>query len=1097
MVLTSPRIAILWSCLVALGLVSAPDGSSVPMQPQFTNQWRFLGPDNLGGNISQVLPDPVRPARMALRIGGNVWVSSDSSASWTRLSTLPVGLRGLARSPVEADYLIGTPVFGFAGLYESSDGGTTWRLLPGSDTRFTAVTDVVFTGDGALLVRNNTTVHRSADRGASWEQVAITNGNNSGIQCTSSGVSLCVIPGYRPQRSVNGGVTWTSVVMPDPEMWLSSVTFGRNGDVYAATSVSAPTQYHLLRSVDSGASFAIVRTDAAWLYPRWVSPTNSSTLIASDAEGLRRSVDGGLTFTTIAAPFTGNGIHAVVNDSAFDGTSNRHVYVGTTTGLQRAADILNTSGDVGWMNRSAGITEARITSFGAPSTTSVVAIASGRDIIRLTDGSQSAVVALSYADRPDVGAINMTVDQLGSYVYVSESVGSTQQSPRLWRSSDAGATFAEVPGYPGGSVVGARGGTLFAMDARAMRRTADARGVAPVWSTISELPEATPTVNLSFVEAQVAPGGAGVLLFQRQSSPAGNCCTQALFRIDQATSDQPAASLIRSPTSRGNRFSVTAADAAGQVIYSAEDFGFPSEASRIWRTDSAGAAWTQVSAGIADRALVQELTVHPRNPNWVFASTAVGLFQSIDGGVTWTQRSPPVAVDGALAWRGYTLLAAASGVWALDVDGLPATAIDEPSATAVGQPFRISGWAIDTADATGTGVDAVHIYAFPNPGSGQAPMFLGAAAYGALRSDVGSAYGHARFGPSGFSLMVQNLAAGPYEFVVYQHSTFSGEFRASTFRANVLAPGSGRPFGVVDTPTQGAANIQGAIGVTGWALDDSGIADVQVYRECLPFDISASCQVVDGHHVIYIGTADRVLGARPDVAAAFPGYPQGDRAGWGFQILTTMLPHVPGGRLFGGQGPITLYVFATGLDGRRTLLGRSSTDNVPTSISLNNDALEGPFGTIDTPGQGETVSGVIANFGWVLTPDSNTTADGTDILVPVDGATVEVHIDSARVGTVTFNQCRGTVGNPVPPGAYCNDDVASIFGHVTPQPVLALRSANVTRYRNLDAGRGAIGAYVIDTRLLSTGLHSISWVARDSAGRTAGLGSRNFIVNNQ
>ena len=30
-----------------------------------------------------------------------------------------------------------------------------------------------------------------------------------------------------------------------------------------------------------------------------------------------------------------------------------------------------------------------------------------------------------------------------------------------------------------------------------------------------------------------------------------------------------------------------------------------------------------------------------------------------------------------------------------------------------------------------------------------------------------------------------------------------------------------------------------------------------------------------------------------------------------------------------------------------------------------------PFGAIDTPGQGHTISGVFNNFGWVLTPDGN------------------------------------------------------------------------------------------------------------------------------
>ena len=44
-----------------------------------------------------------------------------------------------------------------------------------------------------------------------------------------------------------------------------------------------------------------------------------------------------------------------------------------------------------------------------------------------------------------------------------------------------------------------------------------------------------------------------------------------------------------------------------------------------------------------------------------------------------------------------------------------------------------------------------------------------------------------------------------------------------------------------------------------------------------------------------------------------------------------------------------------------------------------------------------------------------------------------VVIDGVALGRVAYSQCRGTVGNPVPDGIYCDDDVASIFGNATPR----------------------------------------------------------------
>jgi hypothetical protein len=304
------------------------------------------------------------------------------------------------------------------------------------------------------------------------------------------------------------------------------------------------------------------------------------------------------------------------------------------------------------------------------------------------------------------------------------------------------------------------------------------------------------------------------------------------------------------------------------------------------------------------------------------------------------------------------------------------------------------------------------------------------------------------------------------------------------------------PFGQIDTPAQGAAGLQGAVGVTGWALDDVGVSTVSLYRPCLAFDNPASCQILQGNNLVLVGNGAFLAGARPDVEAAFPTLPRNYRAGWGIQILTNMLPHIPNGVLFGGQGTFLLYAYATDTEGNLTLLGRSSVDHTPTTVSVANDSIAKPFGTIDTPLPGAAVSGVVANFGWVLTPDTNTVPDGTDILMPLNGLTMTVYVDGLATAQVAYNQCRGTVGNPVPGGVFCNDDVANIFGQTAPAAPLTSRTSNPTRYRNLDAARGAIGAYSVNTALLTNGLHTIAWGVSDSAGRSEGIGSRFFTVLN-
>jgi len=315
----------------------------------------------------------------------------------------------------------------------------------------------------------------------------------------------------------------------------------------------------------------------------------------------------------------------------------------------------------------------------------------------------------------------------------------------------------------------------------------------------------------------------------------------------------------------------------------------------------------------------------------------------------------------------------------------------------------------------------------------------------------------------------------------------------------VSSPGStSPPFGQIDTPVQNASSVVGAIGVTGWALDDIAVSRVQIYRNCLPFDVAA-CQSINGVNVVYIGDAAFVPGARAGVEAQFPNYPQAYRAGWGYLLLTNMLPNVSAGVGYGGQGSLTIYALATDVEGNRRFLGRAWTgaeSSTPTFLTMANATIAKPFGALDTPAQGQTVSGTLANFGWVLTPDSNTSADSGDIIIPTNGSTMVVVIDGAGAGNVTYDQCRGSVGNPVPAGVYCNDDVANIFGNPAPQPTFTTRTSNPTLFRNLDASRAAIGSFDIDTTVLTNGRHSIAWGVTDSAGRAEGIGSRDFIVLN-
>jgi hypothetical protein len=107
------------------------------------------------------------------------------------------------------------------------------------------------------------------------------------------------------------------------------------------------------------------------------------------------------------------------------------------------------------------------------------------------------------------------------------------------------------------------------------------------------------------------------------------------------------------------------------------------------------------------------------------------------------------------------------------ISDAPLMSVDAPAPGTAVRPFTVRGWAIDLGAGSGTGVNAVHVWAYPI--SGAPAQFVGSAAMGQSRPDVGAAYG-AQFTNSGYSLTVSSLAAGTYDLVVFARSTVTGTF---------------------------------------------------------------------------------------------------------------------------------------------------------------------------------------------------------------------------------------------------------------------------------------------------------------------------------
>ena len=262
------------------------------------------------------------------------------------------------------------------------------------------------------------------------------------------------------------------------------------------------------------------------------------------------------------------------------------------------------------------------------------------------------------------------------------------------------------------------------------------------------------------------------------------------------------------------------------------------------------------------------------------------------------------------------------------------------------------------------------------------------------------------------------------------------DYRAFVTKLYYEAP----PFGTMDTPTANQANVAGALGVTGWALSTIGVGTIGVWRNPVAGETPYS------NGLVFIGNAVQTAGSRPDVAADYPNYPN-NNYGWGIQVLTNELPGTNGKPM--GNGTYTFHAIAVDNDGETADIGDKT-------FSVNNAGSVAPFGTIDTPAQGGTASGTaFVNFGWALTPQPN--------MIPTDGSTISVYIDSKPVGHPVYNQARS--------------DIEAAF----------------PGYKNTN---GAVGYFYINTTQYANGLHTIQWSVTDNAGHVSGIGSRFFFIQN-
>lgn len=378
-------------------------------------RWITQGPDNVGGRTRSMIVHPENSDVLwAAATSGGVWKSIDRGGSWVPMNgdlanfvlsciTLDTNPRPSPEPPYQTLYAgTGEGGQGGDGIYQSTDGGTTWAVLPPTrlpqnvlcpNSPWCTVSKVsVMPGNSNILLAATwqgiylLTYDPNTD---DWSTARVTTSDkpsrfvsfdpNDALNAVGDVIEP-VPPNFEDapvaKYSTNGGASWDTATRYQPSPTPFGVVdghrieFGYNPDqssvVYAINHnpSNSNSLAEVSRSDDGGQNFHLMATQVVdptpipinayyWNMAVWASPHYPNTVVVG-GNHLYESTDGGNTFTQISAGYIFDGEQPHIDQHCLvsDPQDRQRVYSCNDGGVYRAQNIYDATVSSGWENLS-------------------------------------------------------------------------------------------------------------------------------------------------------------------------------------------------------------------------------------------------------------------------------------------------------------------------------------------------------------------------------------------------------------------------------------------------------------------------------------------------------------------------------------------------------------------------------------------------------------------------------------------------------------------------------------------------------------------------------------------------------------------------
>jgi len=556
--------------------------------------WESVGP--YGGHALKIVMDPKDPSHLFVATkNGQVYHSTNRGLRWVPLRfslNANAALHAIVVHPeVPGVIYLGVaensakPLSnGISGIFKSDDGGQNWTLLP--STRDWPVLALAIHPKQPQIVVAGTLqgVYRSDNGGTEWRRISPANHPDLkgvvslALDPTDPQVVYAGTP-HLPWRTQDGGTSWTSIhrgMIDDSDMFSIAVDRTDPSRVFA--------------SACSGIYRSSSRGDL-WTKMQGIPGTNRRThlilqdpvdekiIYAGTTQGLWRSPDGGSTWRkTNPYPY-------VINSIAIDPTDHNQLYLAT----DRSGILKSHDGGLTFQALNEGFINRNISGFVSEETIYLSSLYDGDfgGVFSSSDAARSWKLKASQTALRGKNVISLAVSPANSkLLYAGTYEG-------LLKSEDGGLSWYPVTGALPRAATAAR----------------VSRGKAFVATTGVSLP---PTKILDVRVSAADPNTVYAATAQGLFESSNNGSTWKKFQ---------------GPGVPGSvdRVMVNSSDPNWIVAQSS---------TRVYVSWDRGAGWAETTIGSG--ALKVNDLAFGAAAGQVLAGTSQGLFESVDGGKSWT-----------------------------------------------------------------------------------------------------------------------------------------------------------------------------------------------------------------------------------------------------------------------------------------------------------------------------------------------------------------------------------------------------------------------------------------------------------------------------